>query len=415
MKAKLTKVLSLVLVVIMALSLMTGCSTSSSGKGTKTQDGNKVLFSYDGTDVTLKEAWLYAKMLGAQYEKTYSSYDGTDVTLKEAWLYAKMLSAQYEQTYSSYYGSDFWSMSMGKDDDGNDQTFEEYVKKQVISQMKQNIILIKKADKYDCKLTHSEKQQCSDSALSYYQDKTGKKVMKECGATREDVEKIYEDSTLASKVQKKIEGKEKVTVTDDEARKSTIYRVVFATTKTGDNGQTTEMSKKEKKAVKAKAEKALKEIQSGKKTIKKVAKEQNYSNTDESYAAGESEEGEAFEKVMKSMKDGDIADKVLECDNGYVIAKLVAYTDKEETASNKKTLKEQKQSEAFQKKYDNWTKKLEKKWDYDKDVDQKLWAQVSLKSADSTATETSTETTAASSEASTTEASSEATTAAKSK
>ena len=160
MKAKLTKVLSLVLVVIMALSLMTGCSTSSSGKGTKTQDGNKVLFSYDGTDVTLKEAWLYAKML----------------------------SAQYEQTYSSYYGSDFWSMSMGKDDDGNDQTFEEYVKKQVISQMKQNIILIKKADKYDCKLTHSEKQQCSDSALSYYQDKTGKKVMKECGATREDVE-----------------------------------------------------------------------------------------------------------------------------------------------------------------------------------------------------------------------------------
>ena len=41
---------------------------------------------------------------------------------------------------------------------------------------------------------------------------------------------------------------------------------------------------------------------------------------------------------------GDIADKVLECDNGYVIAKLVAYTDKEETASNKKTLKEQKQS-----------------------------------------------------------------------
>ena len=45
MKAKLTKVLSLVLVVIMAMGLMTGCSTSSSGKGTKTQDGNN-LFLY---------------------------------------------------------------------------------------------------------------------------------------------------------------------------------------------------------------------------------------------------------------------------------------------------------------------------------------------------------------------------------
>ena len=42
MKAKLTKVLSLVLVVIMALSLMTGCSTSIRGKRTKTHDGKKV-------------------------------------------------------------------------------------------------------------------------------------------------------------------------------------------------------------------------------------------------------------------------------------------------------------------------------------------------------------------------------------
>ena len=84
--------------------------------------------------------------------------------------------------------------------------------------------------------------------------------MKECGATREDVEKIYRDSTLASKVQEKIESKEKVTVTEDEARKSTIYRVVFATTKTDKEGKTTQMSAKEKKAVKAKAEAALKEI-----------------------------------------------------------------------------------------------------------------------------------------------------------
>ena len=54
------------------------------------------------------------------------------------------------------------------------------------------------------------------------------------------------------------------------------------------------MNKKEESAVKKKAQKALKEIQSGKKTIKKIAKEQGYTNTDESYAAGESEEGESF-------------------------------------------------------------------------------------------------------------------------
>jgi len=66
----------------------------------------------------------------------------------------------------------------------------------------------------------------------------------------------------------------------------------------------------------------------------------------------------------------------------YVIAKLVAYTDKKETASNKKTLKEEKESKYFQKVYEKWTKKLDKKWSYEKNVDQKLWKQVKLNDAD---------------------------------
>ena len=66
----------------------------------------------------------------------------------------------------------------------------------------------------------------------------------------------------------------------------------------------------------------------------------------------------------------------------YVIAKLVAYTDKKETASNKKVLKEEKESKYFQKVYEKWTKKLDKKWSYEKNVDQKLWKQVKLNDAD---------------------------------
>ena len=61
-----------------------------------------------------------------------------------------------------------------------------------------------------------------------------------------------------------------------------------------------------------------------------------------------------------------------------MIAKLVAYTDKKETAANKKTLKEEKQKASFEKQYSSWTKELEKNWSYKKDVNQKLWAQVSL-------------------------------------
>lgn len=116
--------------------------------------------------------------------------------------------------------------------------------------------------------------------------------------------------------------------------------------------------------------------------VEKEKKREEYTNTDESYAAGESEEGKSFEKEMKKLKDGDLCSKVLKCDNGYVIAKLVAYTDKKETASNKKVLKEEKESKYFQKVYEKWTKKLDKKWSYEKNVDQKLWKQVKLNDAD---------------------------------
>ena len=205
--------------------------------------------------------------------------------------------------------------------------------------------------------------------------------MGECGLLREDVEEFYKEILLASKVKDKIKSQANATVTEDEARKSTVYRVVFPTTMTKD-GMVQLMNKKEEASVKRKAQKALKEIQSGKKTIKKIAKEQGYTNTDESYAAGGSEEGKSFEKEMKKLKDGDLCSKVLKCDNGYVIAKLVAYTDKKETASNKKILKEEKESKYFQKVYEKWTKKLDKKWSYEKSVDQNLWKQVKLNDAD---------------------------------
>ena len=76
MRKKLKKVAAIALSCLMAAGVMTGCGSSKAGIGTKTNDGNKVLFQYDGEKVTLKEGWLYAKLIAAQYESTYSSTYG---------------------------------------------------------------------------------------------------------------------------------------------------------------------------------------------------------------------------------------------------------------------------------------------------------------------------------------------------
>lgn len=382
MKNKLTRMAAILLALVMVMGVMSGCGNSG-GKGEKTSNGNKVLFSYDGTDVTLKKAWIYGKMTAAQYE----SY------------------------YTSYFGENFWTMDMGTDDEGNATTFEDYVKEQVVTQIKQLIVLNNKADEVECSLSDEDKEQCAEYAKAFAEDESGKAILAECGATEEDMQEIYEENALASKVQEYMIKDTDTNVSDDEARKTTISRVVFATTKTDDDGNTVDMTDDEKAQVLATAQAAQEELKAGK-SIADIAEAQEYTNTDETFAAGESEEGEAFEKLLAGMKDGDITQEVQECENGYVIAQLTAYTDADATAENKETIIAERQQEKFKEVYDEWTKDLEAEWSYKEDVDQELWAELVLHSEDSTATEAAEETTAAESATEATEAAAEATTAA---
>lgn len=382
MKNKLTRMVAILLALVMVIGVMSGCGNSG-GKGEKTSNGNKVLFSYDGTDVTLKKAWIYGKMTAAQYE----SY------------------------YTSYFGENFWTMDMGTDDEGNATTFEDYVKEQVVTQIKQVIVLNNKAEEVECSLTDEDKEQCEEYAKAFAEDESGKAILAECGATEEDMQEIYEENALASKVQEYMIKDTDTNVSDDEARKTTISRVVFATTKTDDDGNTVDMTDDEKAQVLATAQAAQEELKAGK-SIADIAEAQEYTNIDETFAAGESEEGEAFEKMLAGMKDGDITQEVQECDNGYVIAQLTAYTDADATAENKETIIAERQQEKFKEVYDEWTKDLEAEWSYKEDVDQELWAELVLRSEDSTATEAAEETTAAEGATEATEAAAEATTAA---
>ena len=382
MKNKLTRMVAILLALVMVIGVMSGCGNSG-GKGEKTSNGNKVLFSYDGTDVTLKKAWIYGKMTAAQYE----SY------------------------YTSYFGENFWTMDMGTDDEGNATTFEDYVKEQVVTQIKQVIVLNNKAEEVECSLTDEDKEQCEEYAKAFAEDESGKAILAECGATEEDMQEIYEENALASKVQEYRIKDTDTNVSDDEARKTTISRVVFATTKTDDDGNTVDMTDDEKAQVLATAQAAQEELKAGK-SIADIAEAQEYTNIDETFAAGESEEGEAFEKMLAGMKDGDITQEVQECDNGYVIAQLTAYTDADATAENKETIIAERQQEKFKEVYDEWTKDLEAEWSYKEDVDQELWAELVLRSEDSTATEAAEETTAAEGATEATEAAAEATTAA---
>ena len=69
------------------------------------------------------------------------------------------------------------------------------------------------------KLTKSEKKQIKESVTAFAKDSTGKKVMKKTEADKDVIQKLYEESTIASKVMQAIIKKANVTVTDDESPK----------------------------------------------------------------------------------------------------------------------------------------------------------------------------------------------------
>lgn len=356
-----TKIAAAALALTMAVGMLTGCNTN------KSEQSQKKVFTYDGTDVYLDEAWVYAKIT----QTTYESY------------------------YMSTFGESMWSMEVSQDDEGNPVTFEEMAKESVISQIKQVKVLVNQAEELKVELTSDEEKEAKEAAEAFCDTDEGKAILTETGANEDTILKIYQENALAAKVQEEMVKDVDTEVSDDEARKTSVYKLVFETTKTdSETGSVSDMSAAEKKEQKQKAKDALAEIQGGK-TIEEVAEALEMTDSaEETYSAGESKGGEKFEAAVAKLKDGDVADKVLTTDEGYVVVKLVAYTDEDATAEEKESIINDRKSELYQKNYEELVKDLEEEWNYDEDVDQDVWAFVKF-AAEEEETTTEEETTAA--------------------
>jgi trigger factor len=144
------RVVAIALTLVMSVACLSGCSLKSASEQSKT-----LLFSYDGSDVYLDEAWVYAKI--AQ--------------------------TGYESQYSSTFGDSLWTMQISTDDDGNPVTMEDMVKQNVIAQIKQVKVLNNKAEELGVSLTDEEKETAKNNAKAFADEAEGKAIFEETGAT----------------------------------------------------------------------------------------------------------------------------------------------------------------------------------------------------------------------------------------
>lgn len=302
------------------------------------------------------------------------SYDGRDVYLDETWVYALIAKSTYETAYASMFGEEMWTMQVSVDEAGNPIDFQQMVKGSIISQIKQVIVLNNKAEELGVSLTAEEKADAKEAAELFCDKNEGKAILEKSGANKNLIVKIYEENALASKVQKEAVKNVDKNVSDDEARQTSVFKLVFGLNTTDDEGNTVEMTDEEKAEQLAKAEDALAQIQAGTTTIEKLAETLSLTSTaNETYGAGESLAGEEFEATMSALKDGEVAAEVIKTEDSYIVAKLVAYTDEEATAAQKENIIAEREYDLFVETYEEWVKDLEDAWNIDEDVNAEAW------------------------------------------
>ena len=335
-------------------------------------------------------------------ETVLFEYAGQKVYLDEAWIYAKTIQSQYE----SWYGTSIWDYEVS-DEDGNPATMEEVTKKDMITQIKMVKYLSSEAKKNNISLTDEEKEEAKTNAETSMSS-ISESDLQQTGITLETMTKVYEENQLASKYHDQIVEEADLTVTDEEARQYKTYNLLFETFDYDDNGQKVEFSAKKKAAQKKKAEEALARIRAGEDDLEALAKEYKAEKSSE-YTLGDDETTvKEYREAALKLKKNEVSD-IVESEFGYHIIKMLNPNDKEATKEKKEELLQQKQNEYFTEQYQELTKSLEEKWDFDKDVNKKAYEKITFKQEETKEeSTTSVEDTTTSSESTTT--TSEATT-----
>lgn len=127
--------------------------------------------------------------------------------LSEALIYLMNQKGSYEKVY----GIEMWEHALG------DQTMEEYLKNQVISELAQVKSMVLLAEEQEVALTEEETAQAAQAAEEYFAS-LSPETAETLKVDQESIRKMYEDYCLAFKTYRQITEDVSIEISDDEAR-----------------------------------------------------------------------------------------------------------------------------------------------------------------------------------------------------
>ena len=308
---------------VMSVGMLTGC-------GSKTLDGTKTVATVDGTDIPLGVVSLYAREQQQQTTSMYLSFMGSADNI-------------WDQTADEYSG----------------ETYGDQAVTSSLESIEKMYILKEKAADYNIELTDDDETAIADAA-SQFMAANSEDTIKELGVTEDQVKTLLELQTIQKKMYDPVVAEGNITVSDDEANQTTFTYVSISTS--GDD-----VTDEDKETKKEQAQEILDKMKEDPTAdMSEVAK-----NVDDSYSAVQgnftTKEGEDDEEdstgaaypdevlsVLRGLKDGEVADDIIETDTGYYVVRLDKINDEDATASKRESLQNSKESTYYTDTTNQW-------------------------------------------------------------
>ena len=242
--------------------------------------------------------------------KTVATVDGTEIPLGVVSLYARQQQEQTTAMYMSYMGSanNIWDQTADED---SGKTYGDQAVESSLKSVETMYILKEKAADYKVEVTEDEEKAIADAA-SQFMASNGEDTIKELGVTEDQVKTLLELLTIQEILDKM---KEEPTADMSEIAKSVddSYSAVEGNFTTKESDEDSE--------------------------------DEDYSST--AYP-------DEVLKVLRGLKDGEVASDIIETDTGYYVVRLDKVHDDDATASKRESLKNSKESTYYSDTTSDW-------------------------------------------------------------
>ena len=307
--------------------------------------------------------------------------------------YKQATMASYYETMSSMLGQEY-SLSFDALSDESDEdspTVGENLKEDALTSIEQAFLMRQHASEYDVALTDEEVQGAKDAAAAFVEDNDAETLTK-LGVTQEDIEDVMQVYAIQSKMYDPMIADVDTEVSDEEAQQSSISYVQVSTegTETDENGETVELTDEEKAEKKEIAQTFLDRLNASEDPATadfsdlrtEINDELNAQRRAEEAAADTAEDGtdaaedstdeiyltasettfgaddedldEALKEAAQTLSDGQVYAEVIEGENAYYVVRMNSVLDREATDSQKETIVQERQAEAYSNQLDTW-------------------------------------------------------------